>query len=506
MMRLTKRLTEILTTHLIIALFAFALAGCATRTTLSEQSAYQQYPVLEQLNTQLSQGNMQELDIYSPHHFNLATKLYQDALRLAKTDNAKAVGVAEKGLAELDAARENKTLATYHLSEVLAARKKSLAVNADKMTPDSFRQAEKDLLRLTGLIEKDRLDEAKAGRADVERQYISAELAALKGNIVDQARDAIAAAKRDKLDRKAPKTMALAQEEFQLALKILDADRTDTQRAQSHAENALWNTRRAQYIGDMMTNFETSDFNEEDKILWYQEQVSNIVSPVMTELPFNQSNREMVASLNTKLSGILSENAAAIALLAKDRDTALDKLEQEKLSARDSADTLSAEKERFMTERQQAEQQDQAIKSKFAIVQSLFSEQEANVYRQLDNVLIRAHGFNFPSGKSEIQGENYALVNKIIKAVGEFPGASIVVSGHTDDRGSPESNQVLSEQRADQVASILAEIGRIPAPKISVKGYGEEQPVASNDTPEGRASNRRVEILIINQTLTANKG
>ena len=72
------------------------------------------------------------------------------------------------------------------------------------------------------------------------------------------------------------------------------------------------------------------------------------------------------------------------------------------------------------------------------------------------------------------------------------------VEGHTDSTGSAQVNTTLSQQRADNVAKFLVEVGGISASRIMATGYGSERPVASNETPEGRAANRRVEILIRN--------
>jgi outer membrane protein OmpA-like peptidoglycan-associated protein len=131
-------------------------------------------------------------------------------------------------------------------------------------------------------------------------------------------------------------------------------------------------------------------------------------------------------------------------------------------------------------------------------VQSLFTPAEANVYEQRGNVLISAHGFRFPTGGSEIGTDNFALMSKIIQAIKTFPDSTIQISGHTDSTGSEAVNRNLSRARADNVAKFLIDVGGISASRIMATGYGEDKPVASNSTPEGRAANRRVEILIKN--------
>lgn len=77
-----------------------------------------------------------------------------------------------------------------------------------------------------------------------------------------------------------------------------------------------------------------------------------------------------------------------------------------------------------------------------------------------------------------------------------YPDSTIQIIGHTDNTGSADFNQSLSEQRATAVASVLLEAG-VPPGRISTLGQGENVPVASNLTPEGRAQNRRVEIVIL---------
>jgi OOP family OmpA-OmpF porin len=77
-----------------------------------------------------------------------------------------------------------------------------------------------------------------------------------------------------------------------------------------------------------------------------------------------------------------------------------------------------------------------------------------------------------------------------------FPGAGLKVTGHTDSFGSDKSNFELSRRRAEAVRDHLQDNLRLPAARISAVGYGETQPVASNQTREGRARNRRIDIAI----------
>jgi outer membrane protein OmpA-like peptidoglycan-associated protein len=132
-------------------------------------------------------------------------------------------------------------------------------------------------------------------------------------------------------------------------------------------------------------------------------------------------------------------------------------------------------------------------------IQGMFSESEANIYRQGHNVLLETHAFYFPVGGSEIQSENFDLLDKIVRAIKVFPSPLVVVRGHTDATGNDSNNLRLSQLRAEKVAAFLSKLGGIDAQTIRATGYGESRPVASNETEAGRALNRRIEVLLVNE-------
>ncbi|MEP8849198.1 OmpA family protein [Enterobacter hormaechei] len=105
----------------------------------------------------------------------------------------------------------------------------------------------------------------------------------------------------------------------------------------------------------------------------------------------------------------------------------------------------------------------------------------------------------FDSGKSVLkQGSTKMLVNSLV-GIKARPGWLIVVSGHTDNTGSVQLNQTLSLQRAEAVRNWMRDTGDVPESCFAVQGYGDSRPIASNDTPDGRAHNRRVEISLVPQ-------
>jgi OmpA-OmpF porin, OOP family len=101
----------------------------------------------------------------------------------------------------------------------------------------------------------------------------------------------------------------------------------------------------------------------------------------------------------------------------------------------------------------------------------------------------------FETGSAELSKQSLALLDHLIEVVQRCRDASIEVAGHTDSQGSPDSNLDLSRRRAEAVTSYIGEAG-VDTSRMTSAGYGETKPVASNDTPEGRAQNRRIEFVV----------
>ncbi len=107
---------------------------------------------------------------------------------------------------------------------------------------------------------------------------------------------------------------------------------------------------------------------------------------------------------------------------------------------------------------------------------------------------IVTRGILFDSGQATIKPESMGVINEIVKLLKEHPEINFSVEGHTDTDGEEAFNQTLSEQRAAAVKALLVDLG-IEDSRLQTKGHGEIVPVDSNDTPEGKANNRRVEFV-----------
>jgi OOP family OmpA-OmpF porin len=145
------------------------------------------------------------------------------------------------------------------------------------------------------------------------------------------------------------------------------------------------------------------------------------------------------------------------------------------------------------SERMQAHER---VRQQMSQLESLFQPGEARILREQNDVVVRLTGLSFRSGQWVIDSEYFDLLRQVQDAIDTFPNSTVVVQGHTDSNGADDANRGLSQRRADAVRQYLQANMGLPAWRLDAVGYGETKPVANNETSEGRAYNRRIDILI----------
>ena len=120
---------------------------------------------------------------------------------------------------------------------------------------------------------------------------------------------------------------------------------------------------------------------------------------------------------------------------------------------------------------------------------------DATVCQQLFADLLAKGKIRFESGRATIDPDSAGLLDRLIETALRCPTANIEIAGHTDADGEDGFNQALSEKRAQAVTDYLVKAG-LPAGRFTAMGYGSTQPVATNDTDEGKAQNRRIDFVV----------
>jgi OOP family OmpA-OmpF porin len=178
-------------------------------------------------------------------------------------------------------------------------------------------------------------------------------------------------------------------------------------------------------------------------------------------------------------------NLAQLKLELDERDERIQTLETALGGASNEAVALNS----LLAEQQQRREQ-------LEQVEQMFKPDQAEVLRSGNAIILRLVGLSFDSGSAVIKTAQFDLLGKVEQAIALFPDSVITVEGHTDSFGSDETNLELSQRRADAVRAYLLARMQLPPYRISAMGYGEQRPIASNDTAEGRAKNRRIDLVI----------
>ena len=192
-----------------------------------------------------------------------------------------------------------------------------------------------------------------------------------------------------------------------------------------------------------------------------------------------------------------SEQKALIDRLHEDNQACTDALEATREQLRQAGLELQAKEEKVREQSEAFTRMQQAMKAELESKQVALKELEGKL------TLTMVEAILFDSGKAEVKQEGRDALQKVADVLKTVEGQEIVVAGYTDNVQIGErlakvypSNWELSAARAISVVKILVSDGVSPE-NISAAGYGEYRPVADNDTPEGRAQNRRMEIILM---------
>ena len=206
-----------------------------------------------------------------------------------------------------------------------------------------------------------------------------------------------------------------------------------------------------------------------------------------------------VADLNTKVSDVQNENATLINQI----DAAGKNAAELARLANMTQQQLQEEQQRLAQMRELMDKQRQAIENlrnkmtnalvNFKPEELTVSIKNGKVYVSLQESLL------FPSGSAEVNPRGKEALGKLAQALNTNPDISVMIEGHTDSipmRGKYEDNWALSTARATSIVRILTDLYKVDPVRVTASGRSKYEPVDTNESPEGRARNRRTEIIL----------
>ena len=461
------------------------IAACAT-TQPEPVSTGNPGQLVGQLEADLVTAKSNQVDVLAPGLFNDA----QSALMKAKQGlekGTKLSAISEyvaKGNASLKKAEEIAQVSRTILGETNQARDKALKVGADRLV-EPYMKVENQYLKLTKAIESDNLSYAQKNAADVQAGFRDLEIMAIKNSAIGDARKMMSDADKAKVQKIAPMAydealQALNEADAYIGQNPYEAD-TISQKA-AHAE---FMARRMMTINESGMKFQ--EMTPEASALYVEGLLGRLGKTMDAGDLRDQGVDAQVSALSGSVETIQQKNQT-LDKTNQSYQAQLATLEQQLSGLKGYSREQEAAKQQLSAEREFNEQ--------FNTVQRFFRPDEAEVYKQGNQLVIRMRGIQFPVGQATLTPENYTLLSKVQQAIGTFGQPTVTIEGHTDSTGSAQTNQELSQKRAEAVKTYLVANKTLPESRIRATGYGPSRPLAPETTPEGRAMNRRIDVLI----------
>jgi outer membrane protein OmpA-like peptidoglycan-associated protein len=463
---------------------------------------------VNRLEADISAAKQNQVHVLSPKKFTQAEALYVKAKKgldagAEITDILENAANSEKALRN---AEETANLSRTMLPEVIESRGKAHAAGADKFGQE-YDTVEKQFLKLTQAIENNRIGYAKRKAPEVSEAYLALELKAIKAATIKTVQPVIELAENEKARKYVPQSLSLAHQYYEDTDNFITQNRYATEDINKKVQESMFAAQRAVVLNNQSKKIEKLEL--EEIALWMEDNLHRITVQLSAHDMRNRTENHQLDNILGSIQSLQKKNRSLNDQLVSQQKEFEEKsasyesdifelkrrianLEGTALKDRKTKADLIAE-QRAVERKLAAERE---FNEKFLKVQAFFRTSEADVYKQRNQLVIRLKAMRFPVGTAVIMPENYMLLSKVQRAVETFDGPSIVIEGHTDSTGKDEANQILSEQRAKAVRDYLVANKTIPADKIHFTGYGSTRPLASNATQEGRAINRRIDVLI----------
>jgi outer membrane protein OmpA-like peptidoglycan-associated protein len=449
------------------------------------------------LDNDLKDARDNQVDILAPGWFAKSEESFLKARkRLDAGDEISEILLnVSYGRAELLRAEETAQLSRIALREVIKSRDEARAAGAESLGED-YVEVEEQFLEMTRAIEDNNLDWAHRNKEEVNRSYRQLELQAIKKHNLEEAGKLIRQAEKDGAKKIAPKTLALAQETLREADAYISEHRSEKENVQKRGRYAFFEARRLLNVTKQSRKFQTME--PEEITLWVEKilysTTRKLSAPDRRDETFDTQVDKILDSIAALQNGyelIINKVAMQQAEMeTMQKQIAL--LEERERELQDAEGRLARE-EKDTRERLEAERRFHQV---YHDIEAEFEPTEADVYKQGDRLVIRLKAIQFPVGKDIIMPRNYPLLMKVQRAILAFDEPNVLIEGHTDSTGSEAMNEELSERRAQAVREYFVANGTLPQERIIADGYGSRRPLAPNETEEGRAINRRIDVVI----------
>ncbi len=522
--------------------------GMVILVGMASSAAAQDKADLTSVQKLLDSAKSVQAQIFSPRAYVKARDQFDEAkktIRIKGSESA-AANYLVKTRELTENALKNTEVCKLALKEYLSPRDKALAAKADIWVPVLFSEAEAVFTLAADKVESGDVKGALKEAAKSSPLYDVAELEAIRTEILGQADKLIANAVLDEAPKYSLTCLDKANTSRERANAILTTDRYNRKDAAAEAARAEYEARHATTIAQSVRSLNRNDQAWEKLMLLYEIQMDRVANALQIGyLPFdkgpgdaadtliagikrvtgtmsadasksqgsiaslqktidelNQNQERLTASLSTVVEKVGGDSSlqdptamvrvidSSVGVLIAERSQLADQV----AAGQDRLSKLSEAHQEVSAELQSKQDKEQRLAQAKAMIDPTQGE---ILVSGTNDIILRLSGLSFDAGKSEITEAQLPLLEKVKQIIALFPQSPLVVEGHTDDRGDPSNNTTLSEKRAFAVMQYLRQAMSIPSDRIRAIGYGSDKPIASQATPEGRARNRRIDIIIM---------
>ncbi len=382
-------------------------------------------------------------------------------------------------------------LASTKLAQVMKSRQDAANARAPELSPEIWQEAQDKFGDAIRLLERGDLKGTTRREVEATSLYRDAELVAIKAQYLSETRQLLADADRARVGRYAPITLNRAKQLLANAERELNENRYDTDLPRSLAKQANYEAKHAIYLSEVVRKVRDKDLTPEQLILNWEAALREVAGAADVQPDMENGPDKLTGELVAYITHADNE-IQALTQEKQENETRLAEMEEE-IAALDERLGGATEERAALVQRLEAQAR---VKEQFEQVEKMFTAEEARVFREGNNIILRMVGLTFDSGDAQIRQDKFDLLAKVERAIDVFPRSELIIEGHTDSFGGDDANQKLSQQRAESVQKYMVNAMRIPTYRLIATGYGETRPIASNETDSGRQRNRRIDIVI----------
>lgn len=446
-------------------LITVILSGCANLRQAKLEAGKDPIKAVAEVSKIEKTAQKQQLDVLADDAYAQGHEYLTEARRGLKNGDGKDAVLKNAAIAKafFQDAKKIGLPRQVNATRILDARAYALAAgvrNSDTLV-DSLGDIDDDLKSETKQFSRSLSPE---DFSDLQKRYLALEVKAVQYRELGAAKQAIAKARDDNASNLAPKTLRNAELDYETGINMISQGPRSPEQYKKSVSTALAS---ATQLVDVMNVIKGAPGTPE-----------NIAVQIVRQ-------KRALGELTTNL-GKLKQNL----------ETTQHSLQQKEGALKQTEGALKQTQGTLKSQQQQLAMASTQVRFQRAMDEArrTLPADDALAYQQGNKLVFRLKRMNFKSGTAVIPEASKPLLTKVDAIIRRLNVDNVVVQGHTDSVGTAESNKKLSTARATAVANYLYSLGG--GYKLMYVGYGESRPIATNDTAEGRATNRRVDLVV----------